>query len=84
MTELHTDGNALAGLLAEVLAVDPTDVTRRCHSCGAEHPLAEHRAYQGAGVVLRCPTCRDAGVRIGVAEAELTLEWRGTFRVARP
>ena len=83
MTEVHTDGNGVAGLLSEVLAVEVTSVQRRCHSCGAENALGAHLAYQGAGVVLRCPACADVALRIGVGEDRLVLEWRGTFTARR-
>jgi len=83
MTDLHTDGNGVAGLLGEILAVEVTTVVRRCHSCGAENPLGAHRAYQGAGVVLRCPACADVALRIGVRDDALVLEWRGTFTAPR-
>jgi hypothetical protein len=83
MTDLHTDGNHLAGLLGEFLAADITAMLRRCHSCHEEHPLAAHLAYRGAGAVLRCPACGDVGVRIGDCGGEIVLEWRGTYRVRR-
>ncbi|MGZ6674552.1 MAG: DUF6510 family protein, partial [Solirubrobacteraceae bacterium] len=70
--------------LSEVLAVEVTAVQRRCHSCGAENALGAHLAYQGAGVVLRCPACADVALRIGVSEDRLVLEWRGTFTAPRP
>jgi NAD(P)-dependent dehydrogenase (short-subunit alcohol dehydrogenase family) len=71
MTELYTDGNELGGLLADFLAADPTTLRRRCQSCHNEHPLASHRAYHGAGVVLRCPACGDVALVIGECEGEL-------------
>jgi hypothetical protein len=83
MTDLHTDGNDVAGTLGELLAADPTTTRRRCHSCGAERPLAEHRAYRGAGIVLRCPGCDDVAVVIGECDGELVVQWRGTLRVPR-
>jgi hypothetical protein len=83
MTELYTDGNDAAGLLAEFLAADPTTTRRRCQSCRAENPLAAHRAYRGAGVVLRCPACGDVAVVIGECEGELVVEWRGAYRARR-
>jgi Zn finger protein HypA/HybF involved in hydrogenase expression len=83
MTDVHTDGNGVAGLLSEVLAVEVTAVQRRCQSCGAENPLGAHRAYEGAGVVLRCPACTDVAVRIGVRDDRLVMEWRGTFVLSR-
>jgi Family of unknown function (DUF6510) len=81
---MHTDGNHVAGLLAQVFAVDTTTVMRRCHSCGSDRPMAEHRAYHGAGVVLRCPACDDVAVRIAVRDDGLTAELRGAFVVALP
>ena len=84
MTEVHTDANGIAGLLSEVFAVEVTTMQRRCHSCGAENALGAHRAYQGAGVVLRCPACADVAVRIGVREDALVFEWRGTYTAPRP
>jgi hypothetical protein len=83
MTEVHTDGNGVAGLLSEVLAVEVTAMQRRCQSCGAENALGAHRAYEGAGVVLRCPACADVAVLIGVREDRLIMQWRGTFTVGR-
>jgi hypothetical protein len=84
MTEVHTDGNGVAGMLSEVLAVEVTTMRRRCQSCGAENALGAHRAYHGAGIVLRCPACADVAVRIGVREDALVFEWRGTYTAPRP
>jgi hypothetical protein len=83
MTDVHIDGNGVAGLLGEILAVEVTTVRRRCHSCGAESALAEHRAYEGAGVVLRCPACADVALRIGVRDDGYVLDWRGTYVLRR-
>jgi predicted RNA-binding Zn-ribbon protein involved in translation (DUF1610 family) len=81
MSDLHTDGNEVAGVLAGVFAIDATAMLRRCGSCGDESPLAAHRAYRGAGVVLRCPACGDVALRVAELREELVLEWRGTYRV---
>jgi uncharacterized protein DUF6510 len=83
MTETYLDGNHVAGLLAEFLAADMTSTRRRCQSCRSVHAIAEHRAYQGAGAVLRCPTCGDVAMRIGELDGEIVLEWRGTYRATR-
>ncbi len=82
MDDVHTDGNALAGLLSQVLAVDATSIERRCHACGDRRPIADHRAFHGAGVVLRCPSCGVVALVIGVGAADITVELRGTFRIA--
>lgn len=83
MDDLHTDGNAMAGLLSELLAVDATTIVRRCHSCAEDRAIADHLAYHGAGVVLRCPACGDVALRLVVTETGLTAEPRGAFRVTR-
>ncbi|HTZ88614.1 MAG TPA: DUF6510 family protein [Solirubrobacteraceae bacterium] len=58
------DGNAIAGLLEEVFEADMTTARRVCRSCGTTSAIGAHRAYRGAGVVLRCPACRDLAVLI--------------------
>ena len=83
MDDLHTDGNGVAGLLAEVLAVDATSMARTCQACGDEQPVGAHRAYHGAGVVLRCPSCGAVAVRIAEHGNAVAVEWRGLFRVDR-
>ena len=82
MDDVHTDGNAVAGLLSQLLAVDATSIARRCQSCGDERPIADHRAYHGAGIVLRCPSCSEVALIIGIGAADVTVELRGTFQVA--
>jgi hypothetical protein len=83
MTDVHTDGNGVAGLLGEVLAVEVTQVLRSCQSCGDESPLGAHRAYEGAGTVLRCPACDDVALLVGVRDDRLVMQWRGTFSISR-
>jgi ribosomal protein L40E len=61
---LWLDGNAVAGVLAEVFAEDVTVQVRTCTSCGARNALGAHRAYRGAGVALRCPSCDHLALRI--------------------
>ena len=83
MTDLHTDGNEAAGALSQMLAVDVTTLLRRCSSCGDLSPVGAHRAYHGAAMVLRCPSCEDVAVRVAEDESGVTVEWRGTFRIER-
>lgn len=82
MSERHLDGNAVAGLLSELLTVDATVLRRTCQNCGDEHALAGHRAYQGPGTVLRCPGCGVIGVRVAELGGEVAVEWRGVFRIS--
>jgi hypothetical protein len=58
------DGNALAGLMAEVFGAEMTTAERGCETCGKRFAVGAHRAYMGAGVVLRCPECADLAMRM--------------------
>ena len=78
------DGNALAGLLSEMLAVDATTVLRTCEHCGQQHPIGAHRAYEGAGIVLRCPGCGCAALTFAVSEQHISARLHGVFRLERP
>ena len=78
--EHHTDGNAIAGTIEQILAVEFTTVLRRCcQSCGDENPAGAHRAYQGAGLVLRCPSCNDVALRISTQPSCAVFELRGVW-----
>ncbi len=57
MDELMLDGNAVAGLLGEVFAVEMTTATMTCGGCGAAGAVGAMHVFRGAGVVLRCPDC---------------------------
>ncbi len=83
MDDQHIDGNGIAGLLKEISGADMTSVMRMCQSCGDRNAIGEHRAYRTAGVVLRCPSCHDVAVVIGVQEQRLVVEWRGTYAIER-
>ena len=83
MDDQHLDGNGVAALLAELAAADMTSVERTCQSCGAVSAVGEHRAHRGAGVVLRCPSCEDVAIVIGLRGDDLVVEWRGTYVVRR-
>ncbi len=83
MDEQHIDGNGIAGLLAEIAGAEMTTVLRTCPSCGDRRALGEHRAYRSAGVVLRCPTCQDVALMIGVQDKRLVVEWRGRYEIKR-
>jgi hypothetical protein len=58
---LMLDGNAVAGLLQEVFAVEMTTAVATCGACGASDALGALRVFRGAGIVMRCPGC-DAAV----------------------
>jgi hypothetical protein len=52
------DGNAAAGLLREIFAMEMTTALGTCGGCGKSGTLGELMLYGGeTGVVLRCPAC---------------------------
>jgi len=56
--ETMLDGNAAAGDLQELFAVEVTQMVGVCAGCGAAGPLAEARTFALApGLTLRCPAC---------------------------
>ena len=58
------DGNAAAGALREVFALDLVAASCTCASCGGTTALAEHLLYADApGLVLRWPGCSGAVLR---------------------
>jgi hypothetical protein len=77
------DGNGLAGMLAEWLGRDGTTLQRRCQGCGSVHALGEHRAYQGAAWVLRCPGCDALALRITERGDTLLVDMAGVLSVPR-
>jgi len=57
MDALMLDGNAVAGLLQEVFAVEMTTAIATCSACDAAGAIGATQVFRGAGVVLRCPHC---------------------------
>lgn len=80
MTEpTYEDGNALAGPLREVFAVDMTTAMGRCVGCGLRAPIAELRVYRRApGLVARCARCNQVILRLVRDEDSAWLDLRGT------
>jgi hypothetical protein len=83
MTDDCLDGNAIAGLLEEATGAEMTAVIRHCQSCGNEYAIGNHRAYRGAGVVLRCPGCAAVAATIVERDDALLISWRGVLRLPR-
>jgi Zn finger protein HypA/HybF involved in hydrogenase expression len=84
MDALMLDGNAVAGLLREVFAVDMTTATGTCDNCGATEPVGAVHVFRGAGIVLRCPHCENALVKIVRDDTRVWIDLRGvrTLEVA--
>jgi hypothetical protein len=78
------DGNAVAGLLREVFAVEMTTAIGTCGGCGAAEPVGAIHVFRGAGVVMRCPHCHNALVTIVEDDTRMWLGFPGvrTLEVA--
>ena len=86
MTELsEVDGNALAGDLREIFAVDVTAARFTCAGCGHADVVATLRLWGPApGRVGRCPHCGDVVLRLVAAPGRVFLDLRGTVRLELP
>jgi hypothetical protein len=81
---LWLDGNGVAGALAEVFGAEMTAVVRACGSCGTAAALGAHRAYRGAGLVLRCPACHDLAITVVSLPDRHVVQVRGSLRLELP
>jgi Family of unknown function (DUF6510) len=64
MDELMLDGNAVAGMLSEVFAVEMTTATMTCGNCGTSGAVGAMHAFRGAGIVMRSPNCDNTVAKI--------------------
>jgi hypothetical protein len=79
------DGNALAGPLGEVFAVDVTAATGRCANCGLSGPVAALRVYDRApGMVARCPACDHVILRLVRTQDAAWLDLSGAVSLHIP
>jgi hypothetical protein len=79
------DGNALAGPLQEIFAVDVTVARGRCAGCGRVDVVAELRVYADApGMVARCPGCDSVVLRLVRAPDRAWLDMRGAVALEVP
>lgn len=75
----HLDGNALAGPLRELFAVDVSQALTRCAGCGSTAVIAQLEVYAHApGGVARCPGCQSVVLRLVRSPSEAWLDLRGT------
>ena len=85
MTEQVLDGNAMAGTLREIFAVDVTTAVTVCAGCGQAGAVATLRLYRSApGLVARCPHCDDVVLRVVRGPDSAWLDLRGTVSLRVP
>jgi hypothetical protein len=79
------DGNALAGDLGEIFAVEMTTAKFTCAGCGHADAIATLMLFgQAPGSVARCPKCTDVVIRLVQANDRVFLDMRGTVRLELP
>lgn len=77
-TMTYLDGNAAAGELSKVFAIDITAAQGQCGNCGATRRFAEARLYMdGPGLVARCCVCEHVLLRAVSARQHVFLDVRG-------
>ena len=81
MDPLMLDGNAVAGLLQEVFAVEMTTAIATCGTCGAADAVGATHVFRGAGIVMRCPHCDNALVTIVKDDARVWIGFAGVRTV---
>ncbi len=82
---LMLDGNALAGLLQELFAVEMTIAPTECAACGWQAELGSLWAFaESPGYVLRCPGCQNIVVRMTITPEEVFLDARGAAYLRIP
>lgn len=83
--ETTLDGNAIAGLLADVFGEDMTTATGTCAACGASGEVATFAVFMRApGTVARCRACASV-LMVLVTIREITcVDLRGLVSLERP
>lgn len=79
------DGNAAAGLLRELFALDVTVARFTCAECGSVGEVGAARVYGGTmGAIFRCTGCDGVVLRLVRTPAGLWLDMQGTRRLVVP
>ena len=79
----YLDGNAAAGELSKIFAMDLTSAVGKCVHCGATKRFAEAHLYmQAPGVVARCPVCEHVLLRLANVRQRVFLDVRGLMHLS--
>jgi hypothetical protein len=74
----YLDGNAAAGELSKIFAIDVTTAEGQCAHCGTKKRFAEAHLYmQGPGLIARCCVCEHALLRLVSVRQHVFLDVRG-------
>jgi hypothetical protein len=85
VTDFMVDGNAMAGDLREIFAMEVTAATVICAGCGRASAVATLHLWDHApGIVARCPGCEAVVLRVVRAPDRAFLDMRGAMRLELP
>ena len=77
-TDDYLDGNAAAGELSNIFAMDVLAAEGQCAQCGATKRFAEAHLYmQGPGLVARCSVCQHVVLRLVNVRERVFLDLSG-------
>jgi Family of unknown function (DUF6510) len=77
------DGNAAAGLLAEVFTTEATTAVVTCAGCGASGPIGAAVVYASEmGVVVRCAACSEVLIRAAELRERVVVDMRGAASIS--
>jgi hypothetical protein len=79
----YLDGNAAAGELSRIFAMDITSAEGQCANCGSKKRFAEAHLYMDCpGLVARCPLCEHVLLRFTKVQQRVFLDLRGLTYLA--
>ena len=77
--KLRLDGNAAAGTLGEVFSFEVTTAEYACEGCGKTDRIGAAMVYdvRGLGIIVRCPSCDNALIRLAHNRGRYRIDLRG-------
>jgi hypothetical protein len=77
------DGNAAAGLLDEIFAMEATTAIVTCAGCGASGPIGAAMVYANEmGTIVRCGSCSEVVIRCAELRGRIVVDMRGAAMVS--
>ncbi|GAA2165159.1 DUF6510 family protein [Pedococcus bigeumensis] len=85
MTEMHLDGNAMAGSLGTVFSADITSASAQCDGCGLTEQLARAVVFGAPmGLIARCTGCGQVLLRYVSTPTSTSVDLRGIAVIRFP
>jgi hypothetical protein len=75
----HLDGNAAGGVLRQIFAAEMSTAEVSCATCDAVGPIGAALVYAtGMGMIIRCPGCGEALIRVAPGPQRYWVDFSGT------